>query len=89
MASLRTTCDRQVSRNPRLVGGVKGHNQNEISFPGSRALGGELHSIKNDYHHFSPFELNRTLRLGSPKQEDLADVQLSNIIKFLGRCHFV
>jgi hypothetical protein len=25
--------DRQVPRKPRLVGGVKGHNINEISFP--------------------------------------------------------
>jgi len=30
--------DRQVPRKSRLVGGVKGHNQNEISFPGSPAL---------------------------------------------------
>jgi hypothetical protein len=30
--------DRQVPRKPRLVGGVKGHNINEISFPGSPAL---------------------------------------------------
>jgi hypothetical protein len=34
---------RNVARKPRLVGGVKGHNMNEISFPGSPALGGELH----------------------------------------------
>jgi hypothetical protein len=27
-----------VPRKPRLVGGVKGHNINEISFPGSPAL---------------------------------------------------
>jgi hypothetical protein len=33
-----THVDRQVPRRLRLVGGVKGHNQNEISFPGSRAL---------------------------------------------------
>jgi hypothetical protein len=26
---------RNVSRKPSLVGGVKGHNMNEISFPGS------------------------------------------------------
>ena len=26
---------RNVSRQPRLVGGVKGHNMNETSFPGS------------------------------------------------------
>jgi len=32
------THDRQVPRKPRLVGGVKGHNINEISFPGSPAL---------------------------------------------------
>jgi len=31
--------DRQVPRKPRPVGGVKGHNDNEISFPGSPALG--------------------------------------------------
>ena len=38
--------DRQVPRKPRLVGGVKGHNINEISFPGSPALvGGELHML--------------------------------------------
>jgi|GEM_PF-661733 len=30
--------DRQVPRKPRLVGGGKGHNINEISFPGSPAL---------------------------------------------------
>jgi hypothetical protein len=30
--------DRQVPRKPRLVGGIKGHNINEISFPGSPAL---------------------------------------------------
>ena len=30
--------DRNVSRKPRLVGGVKGHNMNETSFPGSPAL---------------------------------------------------
>ena len=30
--------DRQVPRKPRPVGGVKGHNINEISFPGSPAL---------------------------------------------------
>jgi hypothetical protein len=30
--------DRQVPRKPRLVSGVKGHNINEISFPGSPAL---------------------------------------------------
>jgi hypothetical protein len=30
--------DRQVPRKPRLVGGVKGHNQNEISSPRSPAL---------------------------------------------------
>jgi len=29
---------RQVPCKPRLVGGVKGHNINEISFPGSPAL---------------------------------------------------
>ncbi len=29
---------RTVPRKPRLVGGVKGHNMNEISFPGSPAL---------------------------------------------------
>jgi len=27
-----------VPRKPRLVGGVKGHNQNDISFPGSPGL---------------------------------------------------
>jgi hypothetical protein len=31
-------CDRNVPRKPRLVGGVKGHNMSEISFPGSPAL---------------------------------------------------
>jgi hypothetical protein len=30
--------DRNVPRKPRLVGGVKGHHMNEISFPGSPAL---------------------------------------------------
>ena len=30
--------DRQVPRKSRLVGGVKGHNIKEISFPGSPAL---------------------------------------------------
>jgi hypothetical protein len=30
--------DRKVPRKPRLVGGVKGHNMNEISSPGSPAL---------------------------------------------------
>jgi hypothetical protein len=30
--------DRNLSRKPRLVGGVKGHNINEPSFPGSPAL---------------------------------------------------
>jgi len=35
--------DRQVPRKPRLVGGVKGHNINEISFPGSPACGREIH----------------------------------------------
>jgi hypothetical protein len=30
--------DRNVPRKPRLVGGVEGHNMNEISFPGSPAL---------------------------------------------------
>jgi hypothetical protein len=30
--------DRQVPRNPSLVGGVKGHNQNNASFSGSAAL---------------------------------------------------
>jgi hypothetical protein len=30
--------DRQVPRKPRLVGGVKRHNMNDISFPGSPAL---------------------------------------------------
>ena len=30
--------DRNVPRKPRLVGGVKGHNINETSFPGSPAL---------------------------------------------------
>jgi molybdopterin converting factor small subunit len=30
--------DRQVPRKPRPVGGVKGHNKNEISFPGSPGL---------------------------------------------------
>jgi hypothetical protein len=29
---------RNVPRKPRLVGGVKGHNMNEISLPGSPAL---------------------------------------------------
>jgi hypothetical protein len=29
---------RNVPRKPRLVSGVKGHNMNEISFPGSPAL---------------------------------------------------
>jgi hypothetical protein len=29
---------RQVPRNPRPVGGVKGHKKNEISFPGSPGL---------------------------------------------------
>jgi hypothetical protein len=29
---------RNVPRRPRLVGGVKGHNMNETSFPGSPAL---------------------------------------------------
>jgi len=30
--------DRQVPRKPRFVGEVKGHNWNEISFPGSPGL---------------------------------------------------
>jgi hypothetical protein len=30
--------DRNVPRKLRLVGGVKGHNMNETSFPGSPAL---------------------------------------------------
>ena len=30
--------DRQVPRKARFVGGVKGHNINETSFPGSPAL---------------------------------------------------
>jgi hypothetical protein len=30
--------DRQVPRKPRLVGGVEGHNKNEISFPGSSGV---------------------------------------------------
>ncbi len=30
--------DRQMPRRPRLVGGVKGHNQKDISFPGSPGL---------------------------------------------------
>src|SRR4030042_3469855 len=47
-----TTVGRNVPRKPRLVGGVKGHNMNVISFarislaasrPGSPALCGELH----------------------------------------------
>jgi len=36
--SLLGEFDRQVPRKPRLVGGVKGHNINEMSFPGSPAL---------------------------------------------------
>jgi len=28
----------KVPRKPRLVGGVKGHNMNDISFPGSPVL---------------------------------------------------
>lgn len=36
--------DRPVPRKPRLLGGVKGHNQNDVSVPGShRPMGGELH----------------------------------------------
>jgi len=35
---LLTSFDRNVPRKPRLVGGVKGHNENENSFPGSPAL---------------------------------------------------
>jgi len=35
---MKKVFDRQVPRKPRLVGGVKGHNINEISFPGSPAL---------------------------------------------------
>jgi len=34
----KTLLDRQVPRKPRLLGGVKGHNINEISFSGSAAL---------------------------------------------------
>ena len=34
----KTLLDRQVPRKPHLLGGVKGHNINEISFPGSTAL---------------------------------------------------
>ncbi len=54
--------DRQVPRKPRLFGGVKGHNKNETSFPGSlRPLAGELRyfaliiSLKlfrSERHHF-------------------------------------
>jgi hypothetical protein len=46
-------------------------------------------SIKSDYHHFSPFEFNRTLTFRSPKWNHGADVQLANIIKVLDKCHFV
>jgi hypothetical protein len=37
--------DRNVPQKPRAVRGVKGHNINEITLPGSSALsvGGELH----------------------------------------------
>jgi len=37
-----TTFGRDVSRKPRLGGGVKGHNMSETSFSGSPALGGKL-----------------------------------------------
>jgi len=33
-----TPVDRNVPRKPRLVGGVKGHNMNETSSPGSPTL---------------------------------------------------
>jgi hypothetical protein len=40
------SCDRQVPRKPRLAGGVKGNNYNEVSFPGSPALwAGEFHNF--------------------------------------------
>jgi hypothetical protein len=38
LAIFNLKSDRQVPRKPRPVGGVKGHNINEISFPGSPAL---------------------------------------------------
>jgi hypothetical protein len=42
----QVTLDRQVPRKPRLVGGVKGHNQNENFLPGKpRPGGGELHKV--------------------------------------------
>jgi len=34
----RNLIDRQVPRKPRLIGGVKGHNINDISSPGSPVL---------------------------------------------------
>ncbi len=33
-----TPFDRNVHRKPRLVGGVKGHNMNDNTLPGSPAL---------------------------------------------------
>jgi len=49
--------DRQVPRKPRLVGGVKGHNINEISFPGSPALwAGSFTFDITHGENFMPFE---------------------------------
>jgi D-alanine-D-alanine ligase len=46
--NLRKDFDRNVPRKPRLLGGVKGHNMNDTTLPGSPALmGGELHSGKD------------------------------------------
>jgi hypothetical protein len=41
--------DRQVPRKPRLVGGVKGHKENDIRFLETpRRTGGELQNRIND-----------------------------------------
>jgi hypothetical protein len=40
--------DRQVPRKPRPQGEVKGHNRNEISFPGSPGLWPESFKIVHE-----------------------------------------
>jgi hypothetical protein len=45
IANFQMLIDRQVPRKPCLVGGVKGHNKNETSFPGSPGLWPESFNI--------------------------------------------
>jgi predicted nucleic acid-binding protein len=65
------SADRQVLRKPRHLGGVKGHNKNEISSPGSPAPeGAELHKILIDTSVWIKYFKNKSASF-SEKVDDI------------------